>query len=68
MGYKGHKGAIGLPGNYDLPKYVIDIINFRNEKYNKDLNGSVFEETDKKYDIIDNAINQLVDNIMRKNK
>ena len=70
MGEAGHKGGMGVPGRTggpDLPKWVIDIVDFRNKKYNEDcydvhvgLSKYTLEEVDREYDVIDNAIQGMI--------
>lgn len=64
MGYNGHKGAIGWPGGKenDFPKWAIDILQFRNNKLNEDYinNNYKFKEVEKRYDEIDNSLNEMV--------
>ena len=68
MGQKGHKGAMGWPGAIGVPQYVIDIIQFRNEKYFEDIDKCIatrigtYEDVDRKYDLIDEALNEMVKN------
>ena len=60
-GPKGHKGHIGCGSK--TPQFIIDIINFRNDKYDEDVEkclGSIEEYVDPKYNLIDNAINKLM--------
>ncbi len=56
----GHKGAIGYP-SLSIPYWVKDIIDFRNERYRRDLEENKnYEEVDEEYDRLDRAINALL--------
>lgn len=56
----GHKGAIGYP-SASIPYWIKDIIDFRNERYRRDLEENKnYEEVDEEYDRVDSAICALL--------
>jgi hypothetical protein len=61
MGWKGHKGHIGLPGGVDLPLALLVVIKYRNKQYDYDYGlYSTLEERDAAYDEIDTAISEII--------
>ena len=70
MGSRGHKGAIGMQGGMGIPKFIQEIVNFRNNKYNEDLTksreikGKTYDDVDGEYDVIDAAIYEMMTKIV----
>ena len=63
-GCVGRKGTIGLSSEY-TPQWIIDIIKFRNDKYEEDSKRALSEKrpveaVEREYDTIDHALRSLV--------
>ena len=71
-GYKGSMGSMGWPGKNDdsFPIWAIDIIQFRNKKFQEESLGIISERgcspeiaslsIEKKYENMDLALNEMI--------
>ena len=69
MSSRGIKGSMGLPGGITIPQWAIDLINFRNDRYWKDLQGTnncCDFSIDDAYNNVDSALSEMVSFIIKR--
>jgi len=68
MSSKGIKGPMGLPVFQKIPSWAVDIVDFRNQQYQRDIMGpwQATESVDRAYDKIDSAIGKMMESLLKK--